>query len=219
MDALLGVLFYVLFYGSILLIVVSSFRAARSGPTLVLKRLDFNPGGSGQYLVHVVGRPQGLLGWLLAKLGLDDDTELMLESRRVRFESSSLFGRVAHMMPLRSVASTSCAFKKPIGLLVFAALLVLAGFPLVGVGLIESEGAAVGLGFLCVVVGGVCGVLYVLLKSLAIEVTSAGGTTFKLSFKRSVIENVPLDISKAEQVINLISAQVTASQSGREERG
>ncbi len=55
-------------------------------------------------------------------------------------------------------------------------------------------------------------IAYWLSKKIAISIQTKGGMIMGLSFKRSVIENIPVDIQKAIQAITIINNNVIESQ-------
>lgn len=55
-------------------------------------------------------------------------------------------------------------------------------------------------------------IMYWLSKKIAISIQTKGGIIMGLIFKRSVIENVPIDIQKSLQAINIINENVIESQ-------
>ncbi|MDQ7780894.1 MAG: hypothetical protein RDV41_14450 [Planctomycetota bacterium] len=181
------------------------------GPALVLRKFRVEPGQlalpTTSSLVEIEGRKPGLVGWLLALIGIEAVTSLIITQRDVRFRSGSLFGQLNSMMPMTAVASAHGGYAKPIGYLIAAVIVavlavVFAFNPEIGpIALPVGFGIAVGLA-----------IVYALEKRMALFVESSGGATFGLVFKRSVIEDVPVDIAKVQVVVDMIRELVIASQ-------
>ena len=195
----------------VLLIVVGLGRkggkARISGPSLVLRKFDLDESASDNPIVDIEGRASGLIAWLLTVLGLDATTTLRITNREVSFRSSSLFGEIHQVAPLSSISSTHCGFFKPIGYLIIGIVIALGG---VVAGLSKHTGGMAGLPL--IVVGLVFIVAYFLSKKLAISLETTGGMVMGLTFKRSVVENVAVDIQKALLAIQLINRKVGEAQ-------
>lgn len=177
------------------------------GPVLVLKRfhVDRNP-ADGLY-VEIVGRPAGLLGWILATVGLEAETSLQITGNNVVKQSGSLEGKTRLIAPMPVIASGSVGYTKSIWALYVGVLAVLGG--LVS-GLSEKSAFALVVGIL---VGGILLAVYWFSNRLQISVETFGGSTIGLRFKRSVIENVDVDFEKAAAVVELLHQIMLASQS------
>ena len=195
-----------LIIGIILLLVLGSvFMKGRggsvriSGPTLVLRRFKIDESPSAQTPVEIIGRVSGLTAWLLTTMGFDAETTLKVSTTDVSFKSSSLSGETHQVVPLASVSSTHCGYSKPIGLLIIGSLILIGG-------LIASQFVA---GLL---LGGIFLLAYWLTKKITISVETSGGLLMGLAFKRSVIENVSVDIEQALKAIRIVNDNVVKSQ-------
>ena len=62
------------------------------------------------------------------------------------------------------------------------------------------------------VIGGIFLIAYYLSKKIAISLETSGGMVLGLSFKRSVIENVSVDLEQALKVIRIVNQKVIESQ-------
>lgn len=182
-------------------------KARISGPSLVLTRFSLDESASGNPIVAIEGRASGLIVWLLTILGLDATTTLTITNNDVSFRSSSLFGEMYQVAPLSCVSSTHCGFFKPIGYLIIGILIALGGV-VAGLGQHTVEMAWLTL----IVAGLVFIVAYFLSKKLAISLETTGGMLMGLKFKKSVIENVSVDIQKANVAIQLINRKVIEAQ-------
>ena len=62
------------------------------------------------------------------------------------------------------------------------------------------------------IIGGLFLIAYYLSKKIVISVETSGGMVLGLSFKRSVIENVSVDIEQALKAIRIVNQKVIESQ-------
>jgi hypothetical protein len=65
------------------------------------------------------------------------------------------------------------------------------------------------------VIGGILLVAYYLSRKIVISIETSGGMVLGLSFKRSVIENVSVDIEQALKAIGILNQKVIGSQVNR----
>ncbi len=184
----------------------NGFRS--SGPALVLRKFDVKESSPDGVLVEIVGRASGLKAWLLTVLGFDAETRLKVTGNDFSFKSSSLFGQIIQTAPLPNIASTHCGYSKPVGYLIASAIFIVGGFSL-------SMGQYGNSGFFLIaglVIGGFLLIAYWLSKKMTMSFETNGGIIMGLTFRRSVIENVPVDIHKAVQAIEIINKNVIESQ-------
>ncbi len=182
-----------------------------SGPTLVLRKYKVDGASADGVLVDIVGRPSGIIGWFFTVLGLYGESSFKVAGKQISFETSSRFGQLHQVVPLTNVSSTHCSYTKPIGFLIFGVLSGVVG-TVVGIlaGFANEPGSGpVVIGFL--VIGGLLLLGYFLSKKIVLSLQSDGGLWMGLVFKRSVIENIPVDIDKALQTIKLINEKVIES--------
>jgi hypothetical protein len=111
------------------------------------------------------------------------------------------------VVPLASISSTHCGYTKPFGALLLGVVSLLGALG----GLFQSESPVFVIG---IVLAGICFSAYWLMKKIAITIETAGGMTLGLAFKRSLIENVAVDIDEAVRAINLLNQRVVAQQAG-----
>lgn len=172
-----------------------------SGPALVIRH--FNIDESAENLnVEIVGRAAGITAWLLTVMGLDEETKLSVYKTKIVFKSASLAGELHQVVPLARISSTHCGYSKPIFLLFFGVIFFIAG-------LISSQ-VVNGSGLIIVglIIGGLFVLLYFLSKKISIVLETSGGMQLCLSFKRSVIENVSIDLEQALKVIGIINDNI-----------
>ncbi len=178
-----------------------------TGPSLVLRKFSIKKDAANGYLIEIIGRASGLIAWLLTVMQLDTKTSLKITQRDILFKSSSLFGQTYQVSPLPSISSTHCGYSKPIGYLIFGTFFIIGGLYW---GLVQYRGSGIMLGGL--LIGLVFFIAYWLSKKITISIQTKGGMIMGLSFRRSVIENVPVDIQKAMQAISIINKNMIESQ-------
>jgi len=178
-----------------------------SGPTLVLRKYKVDGSSPDGVLVDIAGRPSGIIGWLLAIIGLYGETSFKVAGRQINLETSSRFSQLHQVVPLTNVSSTHCGYSKPIGFLVFGVLFGLLG---VATGFANQPGSGPAV-IVSLIIGGLFLLGYFLSKKIFLSLQSDGGLVMGLVFKRSVIENVPVDINKALQTIRVINEKVIES--------
>jgi len=157
---------------------------------------------SGETLVEIKGRQDGLISWLLSLLGIEPTISLRVTRKNIEFSQGSLAGFTRRIVPVANVCSTLYGFTKPWQT---AAVIAVLGV-MIGSG-VASQSAA--LGALLMLIGVViAGVYYFLNKVLTLGFVETSGVLNAIQFKRSVIENKKLDESDAAQVIALIQSLV-----------
>jgi hypothetical protein len=201
------------FWSIVPFIVLASFLAnrGRGGSPLVLKSwyASNTPMADGSFIC-ITGRRSGLMGWILAVIGIDPVTTLKVSATRVEFHSSSITGTAHRITPLTSVSSSYFGFHKPIaraiaaGFLVFVIFGVVASAILGGVMGNPEVGAIVGL-----LGGGLVGVAAALLylyfnKTQTIGFIEVSGDICEIQFKPSVIEGVNVDEKQAKYAAELM---------------
>jgi len=185
-----------------------------SSTTLVLRifRLNAKPGTTTGPVVDISGRTSGLIGWILTVVGLSPETSLTVDGREVRSVDSSLFGQKFTVVPLGRIASVHCAYIKPIGYFFLGSVFAFGGlFRALTMNQYEKFATRIGVLVIGLLLGLVFFVLYFLMKKVAIYVVPFNGSPIGLTFKRSVIENVPVDIEQARKVIQVINNLIVAS--------
>lgn len=181
-----------------------------SGPALVLRKFKVEESSPDGVFVEIVGRASGLTAWLLTILRFDTETRLKVTDKEFSFKSSSLFGQINQVAPLTSISSTHCSYSKPICYLIVGVISIIGGV-LSSMGRYGNSGALIA----GIVIGAVFFILYWLSKKMTMSFETSGGMIMGLTFKRSVIENIPVDIQKAIQAIGIVNKKVLESQSQR----
>lgn len=171
----------------------------RTEPALVLRKFQIDTSPSATQNIKISGRTPGLMAWLLTLVKIDADASLSVNRDRVDYKTSSLFGQDTFCVPISKVSSTSCGFRKPFHFLVLGVLSVLAGL---FAGIAQNSFAVflimalVGLAFVAV---------YFLKKTIYISVQSSGSINLGIKFKRSVVENVDVNIEKAKEAVAILN--------------
>lgn len=178
-----------------------------SSPTLVLKALNiFSEGKDGTY-INIIGRPAGMISWLLTALGLETTTTLVLTSDRLTYSGASFRGEHYTVLPLPSIESTSCGYSKPIGWVVAGVLAIIIGLVFDRPD-VQAESI---IRIVAIVLGALFIIKYFFSKKMYMAV-SAGQTTVSISFKKSVIENVPVTLERTKEAISVLNTKSVASQ-------
>ena len=197
----------------IISVVAVPFMAGRrggismSGPTLVLRKFNVDKLSPNGVFIEIIGRASGLTSWILTVLRFDTETTLKITKNEISFTSSSLFGQVNQLAPLSGVSSTLCGYSKPIGYLIAAGVFIIGG---IIIGLSQRNGGPVLI--FGIIIGIALIVIYALSKKIALSIETRGGRSLGLIFKRSVIENVSVDIEKALNAMEIINSKVLESQ-------
>ncbi len=182
--------------------IMNIFQAASFGPPLVLRRYRIDE--NNKLMIDIVGRKSGIGAWLLTSMGLEVETSLRVTRQILYFKSASFFGMTYNTVPLSMIASTHCGYTKSAFLLIAGVLITLFGIFNMRLPLFGVMAIIVGIAFL---------VSYWLSKKLTIYIETTGGMVIGLSFRRSIIENVAVDIDQALKATQLINKQVLYTQS------
>jgi hypothetical protein len=222
-----GELFSLLVYALavlIVLLVLERLRLRVKGPALVLREFKVSPAEREGELVVVRGRPSGLLGYVLTLLHLQDTASLVVTDKEVRVETASLHGLSAEYVPIAAVASSQCVYFR-------AFLMLVAAFLIYGTAAFAFLYSFLGSGsdydrqrelsslrtplWAAIVVGTVFYVAYALSKRILISVETDGGRIIGLAFKRSVIENVSIELDQARKAVEMLNGRLLAKREPR----
>ena len=174
--------------------------AGRRTSTLVLQKFSVAQKPQPDYApnVEIVGRMQGVIGFILSLVGLSPVTRLTIARGEVRYETSSLFGQKSQFVPLTRISGISAGVSKPFSALLLAAVTIFVSlslsfnlgsfYPLVG-GLLMATG---------------CVVYYALTKKFFIDLHTSGAPTISLLLQPNVLEGVPIDVPRALAVVAVI---------------
>jgi hypothetical protein len=199
------------FIAAMLFLLVRKQRKWSPGTVLVLKKFTINKTAKGQaVLIDIVGRQGGLISWLLTLIGINTTSSLKVTTTDISLRDKSLFGSQHSVIAISSISSVHCGYRKPISYFFISAAFLLNG--IVSSFLVEKK-----VEFLWVLLGhilfsGIFLVIYFLKKAIVIYIVPRAGEFMGLSFKRSVIENVAVDIQQAELAVGIINSLVIRSQ-------
>ncbi len=172
--------------------------------TLVLKKftLNYNVSTVQDDVLHVIGRQAGILGFLLSLVKIDPITEIKVNSERVEFRQASFFGQTTLTAPIPAITGIMGGYTKPkplFFLTVFFAVL----------GLVMAPQEIVAL-LVCWLFAAILFVFYILKKDMSLSLQNGGDKMWGLTFKRSIIENVAVDINKVNEAVLMINDRVLA---------
>lgn len=209
-DELVLAIFLGIVFSTIVVLVVTRVlgtlagRSARS-PFLALSSFDVD---TEQGRVTIEGRQSGLRSWVSTRLRVGSGTALRVSQGLITFETNGLFSFQEIRVPVRSLASVSVGFMRPVGVLIVATGLGLAAIALTGMALINDDRPDRTILTSAAVIAWIFAILgvvrYSLGKQFRIGLTTNGNTRMGLRFGASVIEGVGVDlelIQKAALVI------------------
>jgi hypothetical protein len=190
--------------------------ASRGGSrgALVLKRFQVDREASSGEYIEIHGRKPGFVAFLLSAIGIDPTTVFKCNAERIEVKEASLFGSKSMTIPLAAVTGIAGGHLKPV--LYLALAVILLGFGLVGLALVDQGGGVIifGITFALAVI---CVVVYALRKQVGLHVQNGGDKLYGLAFTESVIEGVDVDIARVEDTIRIINWLVVRA-TGRSSR-
>lgn len=204
-QSILGYIGHTLFWMFVIGAGIRMFRTRSAAVVLQMYFIGLPMQPPTQPLLEIVGRMQGVIAFVLSLMGFSPITRLTLTGSEVRCESTSLFGQRLQMIPIRQVSNLVAGIHKPIGNLIWAAVLNVEG--LVHSGISSTFWPIT----LSLVMGIVLVVLYAISKKFFVEIHSQGGPPISLLFKPNILEGVPIDATSAMAVIGVIRDLVMAS--------
>jgi hypothetical protein len=223
----LSLLFWVVIIAAVLYLLRSRGGIRIYGHPLVLRRFDLQEAPRDGVFIRIVGRPAGIVYWLMTILRLSEETALEVNRERLSRGSASLRGEIHDLVPLASIASTNCGYVKPLWCLFVAGAIFLLGilgalgslgrfFQRGGIGERVAGGFGGVAGSLvgAAIFGGIFLVIYWLQRKLSLSVRTRGGNVIGVVFKPSVIENISVDLKRALQAIALLNRKVVEAQFG-----
>ncbi len=148
---------------------------------------------------------QGVVAFVLSLMGFSPITRLTLAGSELRCESTSLFGQRTQLIPIRQVANLAAGIHKPIGNLIWAAVINVAG------ALLSWKFSTHWPITINLVAGIALVVNYAISKKFFVEIHSQGGPPISLLFTPNILEGVPINIDSAMAVIGVIRDLVMAS--------
>jgi hypothetical protein len=189
-------------------------RGYVSGTPVVLKKFHLNEDPTAGTAVEIVGRASGFLSWILNLLRLEQDFQLIVTDSEASVTRGSLSGIVHIYIPLNKVTSTVCGYQHSILAFAFAALFTVGFIMNLLSGLLQNNrnevGSDMGLAFGYLILAVIFVLVYFSSKRIGINIETMH--THGLVFKRSLIENVEVDLPQALRAISVINARVLAAQ-------
>jgi len=195
---------------------VSFFSNKKSVQTLVLRKFNIDEKAESGFFVEIIGRTSGLKAWLLTILGFDTESSLRFDSKKIEYRNSSLFGEELNISPLASISSTLCGYTRPVFSLIagiFSSITFLICTLAYADASRYEKDAFLIIIYISLILAVIFLVRYALNKKLTISVQTSGKINFGLSFKRSVMENVAVNISEVRRAIFLLNSKVVEAQS------
>lgn len=151
---------------------------------LVIKswKASNSPQANGEY-IRIVGREEGVLSWLLSKVGVEPITTIVVTEKVIFFNQGSLAGFQKRVIPVSRISSTYYGYSKPwqMALVLF---IVLSPFFFIGF---------------------VIGPLYYFLnKTLSLGFVEDSGVLNGIEFKRSIIEGQNINEQETKKIVDIL---------------
>lgn len=198
-----------------------------AGTYVVVRKFKLSESPSSKVVVDISGRVAGIVSWVLTLLRLDPGFEFQVTDTEVHFHTGSLSGFYRKSVPLQKVTATVCGYQRSVLAFGFAILFAIGFvFRILGVVLksifppqtevsffpVHHETAADDLAVAVVylVLGGIAALIYYFSKRVGLRLEGRPGVG--IVFKRSVIENVSVDLAEALRAAELINNRVLSVQ-------
>jgi hypothetical protein len=210
----------------ILIVLAFLFEAMRlrgTGTVLVLSEFRVNSDPQAEELLYIRGRAAGPLSWFFTQIGLMSGSTLRVTRSELTLDRASLNGFSAHYMPLSRAGIAHCFYYRAFAFLVLSLLCQLAGLAVFlrvffttndyerQAGYSTTYLTLIG----AVVLSAIFYLIYSLSKRIVIQVNCSGGQ-IGIAFKRSVIENVTVELAQALEAADLLNGQILARTSPKE---
>lgn len=186
--------------------------------TMVLQTFRVSEDPTAAVGIEIRGRASGILSWILTLIRLQDDQEFLLTDTDVSVRWASLSGFQHEYVPLGKVHGTLCGYQRSIWALIFTLLFAIGFVFYLLVGLFETNrqdvGADMGMAFGMLVLAAIGAAFYFFSKRIILLVHN-GHKYLGVAFKRSLIENVSVDLPEALHAVEVINARVLEAQGGR----
>ena len=150
--------------------------ARRGGPVHIVRHFDVTRHGVWP-AVSIEGRQTGLIPRLLALIGVDMTTTFEVTEELITFRAAGLWRERRAAVPLSHVASAQSSMTQPIWHL--AAIGVIATVLAIhtGAGTLTMQELGAG-----VILGGICGAVSAMQRTLDLVIETSGGSRISLSF-------------------------------------
>lgn len=217
--------------GALFLILLAAvaewWRLRHAGPNLVLREFRVGSAETTGEFLYILGRRSGLIAWLLTLFGLQAQTSFSVTNDEVARETVGPRGFEYLYSPLAEISSSRCSYYRAFMVLVLSLAFYAYGlFTLLSAMLRDNDhvrqralAEASDTLWVSLVLGTACYIWYALSKRVLISVVARGDVGMGISFKRSVIENVGVELKKAVEAVDLMNARILAKHPGPEQRG
>ena len=207
----------------VIVAVVETWRLRHAGPNLVLR--EFRVGTSdtvGEFL-YILGRRSGIIAWLLTLFGLQPQTSFSVTDDEVSRETVGPSGFDSRYAPLSEITASRCSYYRAFWVLSLSLAFYLYGLITLVVAMSRSNDVirqralsdASDTLWACLICGTACYVWYALSKRVLISVVARGDVGLGISFKRSIVENVGVELKKAMEAVDLMNSRILAKSSER----
>lgn len=176
---------------------------------LVLTEFEINQNNSpDEPCVNIKGRSSGIISFLLGLIGIESTTSVRVYDNRIEFwRDSRLYGTTSTTIPLVAISGIHGGYSKPFTLLILAGISLIIGLD---AAYLHSFMAPADNSFFwtCVITSFILVVLYFLRKTMGIWIQNGGDELWGVNFKRSVIENVSVDIDQVKLAVTVVNQKV-----------
>lgn len=196
-------------------VVWSERRDLVSGTAIVLTGFKISEDPSTKVGIDITGRAAGVVAWVATLVGMDVEVRMTVTESNVSINVASLSGFRHVNIPLHHIGATICGYQRSIIALAFA-MFFTTGFVLnLATGLLGGDRNAFEVSmagsFSSMILAAISILIYFLSKRVAIGVETEH--RYGVIFKRSVIENVSIDLQQALAAITVLNARVLATHS------
>jgi len=186
------------------------WQGRRRSSLWVLTRFVVNEDPAAEVGVQIAGRASGIVSWVLTLLKLNPEVELSVSHSEASIRTASLSGTAHIYVPLSQVTATVCGYHRSLLALGFTILFGV-GFVLnLLTGFFGQNNSDLTQAFGFLIFAGIAALVYYLSKKIGISLETM--EPHRVVFKRSVIENVSVDLPQALRAIAVINARVLAAQ-------
>lgn len=182
-----------------------------SGTPIVLKRFRLSQDPAAGAVIEITGRVSGVVSWILTLLRVEPEFQFTATRDSVSIRRESLRGTQHTFVPLSAVTGTNCGYQRSILAFAFAVYFAFDCVSYLLVGFLSNNrdevGTNMGLAFGFLILAGIAALIYFLSKKVGLWIESSLHS-HGLSFKRSVIENVSVELPQALRAIEILNSLV-----------
>ena len=207
----------------LLVAAIEAWRLRHAGPNLALLELRVGSDQTSGEFLYILGRRSGLVAWIMSLFGLTSQTSFSVTDDDVMRETAGPWGFESCYAPLAEVSASRCSYYRAFWVLVLSLAFYLYGLLTLAIAMSRSNdyerqtamAAASGTLWIGLICGTVCYIWYALSKRVVISVAARGDVSLGISFKRSVVENVGVDLSQTVEAVDLMNSQILLKHPGR----